>query len=335
MKNYKFIYDSPFLRFCGIIILVMLVGCDKKKETAVAATKYDGTELFRQIMFTHSDATAKVPELKRVRDLSGADKLEEKQLKVVHKIEEAIITEIKRSSPDFFSEFGALVQSGDPIKVQYGLKLAGDEIVKTLVNNNANYLPLLYLKFNEKLYADLSPEQKEKLKKIRDLGTIDLSELKDAMKEFTDPQNGLIIYEALNQIKNLNLNLDRQLDRQLTRIIDKQLSRVIDKQVSRVVDKQLTKVIDKQLARVVDKQIDLSLARVLQADLDLYAGSDVWVSTDYVVAAYVAVAVVAIAVVNVIDFTPMPNPEFGDQIFFQEQLVANITKQYALTQISR
>jgi hypothetical protein len=294
MKNFR----SKLMVVMATLLAALLFLNFEQRQTHVQP-KAGGAELFRQIMFAKPDLIAKVPEFKRLRDMGGLSRLDKKQQEVSVKIEEAILNDISKREPKFFDQFASYVQSGDPIKVQSALRLGGDQILKTLVTNNAGFVNLLRLRYDESLYEQLTDEQKQKLKKINQLNNIDFATLKDLFKDFVDLDRDVIIYKAFARAEYLSVKTSAQL--------------------------ALAKIKDKQLATIQDKQIDL--ARIMMTDLGV--GSDVWVSTDYVVAAYVAVAVVAIAVVHVIDFTPMP-VQFGDRYLFQEKLIAGLTKQFAI-----
>jgi SdpC family antimicrobial peptide len=332
MKKNQILPVSVKTTLIGLLVALLVSSCDKselaeiensaseknkssfaKKEFATVHL-FDDSEVFKQIMFARGESIKIIPELQRIRDLSGIEKLDDEQQKFASLIEDAIADQIKKSNPEFFKKFATLIRSGNPVKVQHGLRIASEQIVEAMSKSNPELSLLNQLRKDGDFYASLTPEQKKRLSMVAELDNIDFAKLRDIFK---DLDIGTNIYRNVQINSALVLQHARQVQ--------------LDLNIN--LHNQLVKNFNIQLDRNINIARQLHIQRAFNTDLhlnfDTGAGSSVWHDTDVVVVAYVAVAVVAVAVVNVIDFTPMPGPEFSDKILFQEKLVAGITKNFS------
>ncbi|MEA5258450.1 hypothetical protein VB264_11710 [Arcicella aquatica] len=345
MKTIK----SVVLYWALVTSLAIVSGCENKGNSN-NTTKVDGAKLFSDIMFIEGDASVNIPELKKIRDYAGIDKFNAAQKKTYAKYKEFVIADIKKQSPEFFEEFRAMVQSGDPVLVQTALKYAGEKIL----GSTSTLMPLLILKRNPELIDSLySKEDKKKLRELAEVS--DFAKLKELLN-VPDPEGRLLkglmtnrvtnlqinqnrmvnlfpgpntnSMLAVNKNRNFDLNFDRDINFNLN--TNKNLNLQLDRNLNRLQNLNFNRNIDVNFNRLADIGAGswFNVNENVNENKNVNVNQNVNINQNVNVHEAVNIAVAVNVVLFAIDNTPMPSDLFGKEVLFQEQLVKSITKQY-------
>lgn len=337
---------------------------ENEQDFRKASLTLDDEELFRELMFPNESAAEAVPELARVYDFIGYEQLDEEQLAAMKTVQDIIVQNIHTLDPDFVLHFAERVTSGDVQEVDAALSDAHVMIRKSLTMLGGSFQLVLQEDnvdvLRTKLAKGIGEQGAEMLTQLKALDP----EVLAAMVQIVDghlvdvglPHSDTQIATSIDSQLNLSTQLQSfmQLSTQLQSISDVQLQNAsnlalqtstdLSKQTSASIDaatastKQLqlqtSADLQQQSALIVESTIDkqLSIDNQSSSSLSIDTSSGNYAAAVIAVAvAAVAVAVVVVAVFEVAHPIDGMNVVHGDsKDLFREQMIANITKAYAV-----
>ena len=335
-----------------------------ERELRKASLQLDDEELFRELMFPNARAAEAVPELGRIYDFIGYEQLDKEQLAAMKTVQEIVVHNIHQLDPDFIQYFAERVTSGDVLEVDAAMTDAHVMIRKSLGMLGGSFqlilqednVDVLRKKLTEGIGKDgaemltqlktLDPKVLEAMVQIvgghlADVGlphddTQIATSIDSQLNLSTQLQSFMQLSTQLQSISDVQLQNASSLALQTSTDLSKQTSASIDAATASTKQLQLQTSADLQqqsalmIESSIDKQLSIDNQSASSLSIDTSAGNYA-VAVLAVAVAAVAVAVVVVAVFEVAHPIDGMNVVHGDsKDLFREQMIANITKAYAV-----
>jgi hypothetical protein len=278
---------------------------------ATAAQKsYDGETLFRGFVFLEGDVAKEIKILNEIRRGSALDSLNSDQINAYNKTKTFIITFIRKYHPEFFDQFKAQIESGNPLIVDAALRHAGELLVESLFLK-----PLMILARADLRDTILTKKTQEALKMLAASKSVE--ELRERLKN-DDLRNGLIINKTEWVVAR---PLDKQIAKDKFGQLDYLRFHNLDFAFARNLDLQLakSKAFNAAFNKAFDKDIDLGAGNWFNKNENVNENVNVNVDRNVNIKEDVNVAIEAVFVV-LLALEPVAGVDEQSQLLHEETI---------------
>jgi SdpC family antimicrobial peptide len=133
MKRQRHVWTAALL---AATVSLHQVGCattdDGPAEEEAAPAARSGEELFREILFPNAQAAAAVPELRRLYEFAGMNRMSADEHQAIASVQQVIVEGVAEIDATFFARFAERIQSGKVMQVDQAMTEANQLLGRAL-----------------------------------------------------------------------------------------------------------------------------------------------------------------------------------------------------------